>query len=421
MNRYILHADMDAFFASVEQVQHPEYRGQPLIVGGPEARGVVSAASYEARAFGVHSAMPIWQARQLCPQGIYVPVNGPACAEASRRALDIYQSYTPRLDPISIDEACLDLTGSLKLFGPAERIAREIQARVERELGLTVSIGLAPNRLVAKMASDWHKPRGLTVVSPEQLPAILAPLAVEKLWGVGPVTAGRLRQMGLSTISQLQQMPVRLLEREFGVHGRHLHQAALGQDDTPVPIYDGTREWRQMSEETTLTRDTRDVALLQRTLLVLCDELARRLRREGYQARTVTLKIRLEDFTTFTRSFTLGRVTDSELDLYAEAGRLLGQVVGSVAARFIAPYEKGAIGRAATSGAINRATTYKLGARRVRLIGVAAGNLVRTGMPWQLSLFEETTNRRRSLCRARDRIIGQFGKRAIERASLMDG
>ncbi|MCE5241036.1 DNA polymerase IV [bacterium] len=413
MNRHILHADMDAFFASVEQVLHPEYRSQPLIVGGPEARGVVSAASYEARRFGVHSAMPIWKARQLCPQGIFLPVNGPACAEASQRALEIYQSYTPRLDPISIDEACLDISGSLKLFGPPEQIARAIQDRIERELGLSVSIGLAPNRLVAKMASDWHKPRGLTIVTPEQLPDILAPLPAEKLWGLGPVTAQRLKQMGISTIGQIQRLPVLLLEREFGAHGRQLHRAALGQDDTPVPIYDGTREWRQMSEETTLARDTRDVELLGRTLLVLCDELARRLRREGYQARTVTLKIRLEDFTNFTRSCTMDRVTDSELDLYAEATRLLGQVVGCKAGACTPP-DRGGVQAPALQSA------YKLGARRVRLIGVAAGNLVRTGMPWQLSLFEESASRRRSLCRARDRIIGQFGKRAIERASLMD-
>jgi DNA polymerase-4 len=414
MNRFILHADMDAFFASVEQVLHPEYRGLPLIVGGPEARGVVCAASYEARAFGVHSAMPIWQARQLCPQGLFVPVNGPACAEASRRALEIYQSYTPRLDPISIDEACLDLTGSLKLFGPPEQIARSIQERIERELGLSVSLGLAPNRLVAKMASDWHKPHGLTVVTPEQLPDILAPLPARQLFGLGPATAQRLQQMGVSTIGQIQRLPALLLEREFGAHGRYLHRAALGQDDTPVPIYDGTREWRQMSEETTLVRNTRDVDLLGRTLLVLCDELARRLRREGYQARTVTLKLRLEDFTTFTRAFTMDRVTDNELDLYAEASRLLRQVVGCRAGACTPPGGGGGQTPPLQSG-------YKLGARRVRLVGVAAGNHVRTGTPWQLSLFEETANRRRSLCHARDHIIGQFGKRAIERASLMDG
>jgi DNA polymerase-4 len=394
-DRIILHADMDAFFASVAQVLHPEYRGKPLIVGGPEARAVVSAASYEARQFGVHSAMPIWKARQLCPHGLYVPVDGPACAEASRRAFAIYQSYTPRLDPISIDEACLDITGSLKLFGEPAQLARDIQRRVQEELGLSVSIGIGPNRLVAKMSSDWHKPRGLTIVTPDQLPDILAPLPVEKLWGIGPVTAQRLGQMSIGTIGQLQTMSLLLLEEEFGALGRHLHHASRGEDDTPVPIYDGTREWRQMSEETTLAHDTRDMHFLGQVLLGLCDELARRLRREGYQARTVTLKIRLEDFTTFTRSFTMPRVTDSELDLYREAARLLQQAAGTT-------------------------QNYHLGARRVRLLGVAAGNLTRTGMPCQLSLFEEGANRTRSLCRARDKIIGQFGKHAIKRARLMD-
>lgn len=411
MNRIILHADMDAFFASVEQVLHPEYRGKPLIVGGPEARGVVSAASYEARKFGVHSAMPLWKARQLCPDGIYVPVNGPACAEASRKALEIYQAYTPRLDPVSIDEACMDITGSLKLFGPPEAIGRQIQQRIQSELGLTVSIGIGPNRLIAKLASDWHKPCGLTIVRPEELPQILAPLPVERLCGIGPATAQRLHQLGISTLGQLQKLPALLLEKEFGAHGQHLHAAAHGQDDTPVPIYDGTREWRQMSEETTLARDTRDVGLLGRTLLCLCDELARRLRREGYQTRTITLKVRLEDFTTFTRSITVSRPTDSELDLYREAARLLGQTVGTPSDQAdSAPGRK----RGASGG-------YRLGARRVRLLGVAASSLVSTGMVWQPSLFEENIHRQRSLCRARDEIINQYGKKAIERASLMHG
>lgn len=388
MERFILHADMDAFFASVEQVLHPEYVGKPLIVGGPEARGVVSAASYEARKFGVHSAMPLWKARQLCPKGIYVPVNGPACQEASRRALQIYQEYTPRLDPISIDEACLDITGSLKLFGPPEQIAREIQERVERELGLSVSIGLGPNRLLAKMASDWHKPRGLTLITPQQLPDLLAPLPVEKLWGIGPVTAGRLGQMGISLVGQLQQIPVLLLEKEFGIMGRHLHRAALGQDDSPVPIYDGKREFKQMSEETTLARDTRDVDLLSLILLKLCDDLARRLRRENYQARTLTLKIKLEDFEMHTRSVTLKYITDTEYDIYQEADRLLRK--------------------------------YQFGARKVRLIGVAASNLLQERAAAQLSLFDSGgQNRYRKLSRARDDIIGRFGKQAIERASLM--
>jgi len=387
MNRIILHADMDAFFASVEQVLHPEYRGKPLVVGGPEARGVVCAASYEARKFGVHSAMPIWKARQLCPRGLFVPVNGPACATASRRALEIYQQYTPRLDPISIDEACLDITGSVKLFGPPEQIARHLQERIEAELGLSVSIGLAPNRLLAKMASDWHKPHGLTIVSPEDLPEILRPLPVEKLWGIGPVTAQRLNHLGVSEIGQLQGIPLRLLEKEFGQMGRHLHHASHGLDDTPVPIYDGKREYKQMSEETTLARDTRDVDLLALILLRLCDDLAGRLRREGYQARTVTLKIKFEDFQSITRGLTMPGPTDTEHALYETAEKLL--------------------------------RGCKFGVKRVRLIGVAASNLLAEQAPEQLSLFGDTTLRYRQLSRARDSIIGKFGKQAIERASLL--
>lgn len=386
-HRIIMHADMDAFFASVEQVLHPEYAGKPLIVGGPQARGVVSAASYEARKFGVHSAMPIWKARQLCPHGIYVPVNGAACAKASRQALEIYQQYTPRLDPISIDEACLDMTGSLKLFGPPDQIAREIQRRIKEELGLSLSIGIAPNRLIAKMASDWDKPAGLTIVAPEDLPQILRPLEVRKLAGIGPVTAERLQHLGISTIGQLQGIPLRLLEKEFGQMGRHLHHASHGRDDTPVPIYDGKREYNQMSEETTLARDTRDVDLLALVLLRLCDDLARRLRREGYQARTITLKIKLEDFENTTRSLTLPSPTDTEHAVYEAAEKLL--------------------------------RGYKFGARRVRLIGVAASNLTQEHGAAQLSLFDEHSNRYRQLSRARDNIIGRFGKQAIERASLL--
>ena len=387
-HRIILHADMDAFFASVEQVLHPEYAGKPLIVGGPQARGVVSAASYEARKFGVHSAMPLWKARQLCPHGFYVPVNGPACAQASRQALAIYQQYTPRLDPISIDEASLDVTGSLKLLGPAEQIAREIQRRIKEELGLSLSIGIAPNRLVAKMASDWHKPAGITVVRPEDLPQILAPLEVRKLWGIGPVTAQRLQRLGICTIGQLQGIPLWLLEKEFGQMGQHLHHAAHGRDDTLVPIYDGRREYKQMSEETTLARDSRDLDLLALVLLRLCDDLARRLRREGYLARTITLKIKLEDFENTSRSVTLPSPTDTEYAVYEAARKLL--------------------------------QGYKFGARRARLIGVAASNLTQEHAAVQLVLFgTDQGSRYRQLSLARDHIIGRFGKRAIERASLL--
>lgn len=387
MDRIILHADMDAFFAGVEQVLHPEYRGKPLIVGGTQARGVVCAASYEARKFGVHSAMPIWKARQLCPHGLYVPVNGHACAQASRRALELYLQYTPRLEPISIDEACLDLTGSLKLFGPPEEIARTIQQRISDELGLSVSIGLGPNRLIAKMASDWNKPRGLSIVRPEDLPQLLRPLPVQKLWGLGPATAERLNHLGLSTLGQLQDTPLQRLEKEFGQVGSHLHRAAHGLDDSPVPLYDGKHDYKQMSEETTLARDTRDVDLLALTLLRLCDNLTHRLRREGYVARTVTLKIKFEDFQSFSRGHTLPGPTDTEHTIYEAAAKLLREC--------------------------------KFGGKRVRLIGLALSNLRNERDPVQLSLFSDPNLRYRQLSRARDSIIGRFGKQALARASLL--
>ncbi len=389
MERLILHADMDAFFASVIQVLKPQYRGQPVIVGGPGERGVVSAASYEARKFGVHSAMPLWKARQLCPRGHFLPVDGPACQDFSRRALAIYQRYTPRLLPISIDEVCLDITGSQKLFGPPLQIAREIQKAIYDELGLTVSIGLGPNRLVAKMASEWQKPNGLTRITADQLPEIFAPLPVSKLWGLGPVTAQRLQRLGISTIGQLQRISLLLLEREFGLMGRHLYAASRGQDDSPVPLYDGKREYRQRSEERTLARDTRDVELLSLTLLGLCDHLGWRLRREGYQGRQVTLKIRLADFQTMTRSVTLSAPTDVDYTIFEAADRLLRR--------------------------------QHFGDKRVRLIGVAVSGLVQDGTPVQLSLFSEGPGRQRRLSRARDDITSRFGPDVISRASLMAG
>lgn len=389
MERHILHADMDAFFASVTQVLKPQYRGQPVIVGGPGERGVVAAASYEARQFGVHSAMPLWKARQLCPRGHFLPVDGPACQDFSRRALAIYQRYTPRLLPISIDEVCLDITGSQKLFGPPLQIAGEIQKAIHDELGLTVSIGLGPNRLVAKMASEWQKPNGLTQITADQLPEIFAPLPVSKLWGLGPVTAQRLQRLGISTIGQLQRISLLLLEREFGLMGRHLYAASRGLDDTPVPLYDGKREYKQMSEERTLARDTRDVELLSLTLLGLCDHLGWRLRREGYQGRQVTLKIRWADFQTMTQSVTLPAPTDVDYAIFQAADRLLRR--------------------------------QHFGAKRVRLIGVAVSGLVQDGTPVQLSLFSEGPGRQRQLSRARDEITSRFGPEVISRASLMAG
>lgn len=388
MGRAILHADMDAFFASVHQALHPEHRGLPVIVGGPAGRTVVSAASYEARQFGVRSGMPMFRARELCPRGIFVPVSGAACLDFSQRALQVYLRYTPLVDPLSIDEATLDLTGCRKLFGEPREVAREIQEIIARDLGLSVSIGLGPNRLIAKMASDWEKPGGLTEVLPAQLPEILAPLPVESLWGIGPVTAQRLAVRGVTTLGQLQALAVAELEEEFGSLGRCLHEAAWGRDDSPVAMYTGRRNYQQMSEEVTLARDTRDLELLSLTLLRLCDNLARRLRREGYEARTVTLKLKLADFQVLTRARTLPRLTAAEKNLYSAAERLL--------------------------------RGFPLGQRQVRLIGVSFSGLQRETQSLQLSLFEDQElGRLRRLGQARDHLFQRFGGRAISRASLL--
>lgn len=389
MDRAILHADMDAFFASVHQVLHPEHRGRPVIVGGQSGRTVVCAASYEARQFGVRSGMPIFRAQQLCPRGIFVPVSGGACRDFSQRALQIYLRYTPLVDPLSIDEATLDLTGCQKLFGQPREVAREIQETIAHDLGLSVSIGLGPNRLVAKMASGWQKPGGLTEVLPEQLPEIFAPLPVEALWGIGPVTAQRLVVHGVTTLGELQALPEDFLEREFGSLGRSLHKAARGLDDSPVELYTGRRNYQQMSAEVTLARDTRDLELLSLTLLRLCDNLARRLRREGYVARQVTLKLKLADFQVITRARTLSCLTAAEKDFYSAAERLL--------------------------------QGFPLGRRQVRLIGVSFSGLQREAFCQQLSLFEDQELvRLRRLGQARDDLFQRFGGRAISRASLLD-
>ncbi|MGD9497993.1 MAG: DNA polymerase IV, partial [Armatimonadota bacterium] len=223
--RIILHVDFDAFFASVEQQRHAELRGRPVIVGGLSPRGVVSAASYEAREFGVRSAMPMWEARRRCPHGAFLPVDGRAYAEAAARAHEILAHFSPRLDPASIDEAYLDVTGSLGLFGGLEALLARLKREIREELGLTVSLGIAPNRLVAKMASDWDKPDGLVIVRAEELPERLFPLSVDAIPGVGGVTQQRLAQMGVHTIGQLAAVPVALLERHFGKHGEYLHRA----------------------------------------------------------------------------------------------------------------------------------------------------------------------------------------------------
>ncbi len=320
MERKIIHVDMDAFFASVEQRDRPELRGKPVIVGGrPEERGVVAAASYEARKFGVHSAMPTAQALRLCPRAILIPGRMGYYAEISRQIREILYAFTPLVEPLSLDEAFLDVTGSERLFGGAEQIAREIKRRIREEVKLTCSVGIAPNKFLAKLASDLNKPDGFVVVHPSKIVDFLENLPVSRLWGVGPATEERLRARGISTIGDLQQIPRSELIDKFGKWGAQLFELARGIDERPVT---SEHEVKSISRETTFAKDLDQFNELRKVLFELADEVAQELREEGLKARTVQIKVRFADFRTITRRVTLKESTDATR-VIREAARLL--------------------------------------------------------------------------------------------------
>jgi DNA polymerase-4 len=377
----IMHADMDAFYASVEQRDRPELRGRPVIVGGVGARGVVCAASYEARPYGVHSAMPIATARRLCPNGVFLPVRGKHYAQIGRQVRQIFLSYTPLVEPLSLDEAFLDVCGCEKLFGPAPQIARAIKQRVKSEVGLTVSVGVAPNKFLAKLAGDLSKPDGLAVLPPEQVGAFLAPLPVSRLWGVGAKGEARLHELGIRTIGELAARDERILVDRFGEVGRHLWRLAHGQDDrTVVP----DRQAKSISTETTFVRDIADREVLRDWLLDLVDELASRLRQAAVRARAIDLKLRSSDFRTWTRARALAEPTDVTEVLWRAARELFERSVSDE----MLP---------------------------LRLLGVGAGRLTRD-VAVQGDLFDgEQRGRQAALDKAVDAIRGQFGPSAIRR------
>ena len=381
--RYVLHLDCDAFFASVEEILDPSLRGKPLIVGAPpERRGVVASASYPARAFGVRSAMPTAQALRLCPQAIVLPPRHKIYGEYSARMMAILSEYTPLVEPLSLDEAFLDVTGYKARWGSPEELAQQLQERLSAELGLTASIGLASNKLVAKIASGLEKPRGFVVVPHGRETEFLCPLPVEKLWGVGEVTAGSLHEMGVSTIGQLAQLPASQLEARLGRRGQDLHRQARGIDDSPVVV---EREEKSLSRETTFAQDVGDGQVLRKKLLILSESVARRLRKRGLRGRTVKLKLRYSDFETLTRQVTMGTPTDLEQVIFDQAARLLDQSWDSK--------------------------------RKVRLIGVGVTKFDTEES--QLSLFEGAGDGRieklRRLSQSVDRIRQKYGDEAIRR------
>ena len=316
----ILHVDMDAFYASVEERERPELVGRPVVVGGtPEGRGVVAAANYEARKFGIHSAMATSTALRLCPDVVVLPVRMSHYAEVSRQIRDIFFRYTPLVEPLSLDEAFLDVSGCESLFGTAAKIARLIKAEIMEETSLVASVGVAPNKFLAKIASDVEKPDGLVIVPPDQIQSFLDPLPVGRIWGVGKVTGGVFDRLGIHTIEQLRQRSVETLRTDFGTQGEHFWNLARGIDDrTVVP----DREAKSISHETTFATDIADRDLSRAWLLDLTEQIMRRLRRKNDQARTVHLKIRFANFRTITRSRTLSSPTDVTAEVWQVAKEL---------------------------------------------------------------------------------------------------
>ena len=380
--RTILHADLDAFYAAVEVLDDPSLAGRPVIVGGRATeRGVVSAASYEARRYGVHSAMPLRTAARLCPDGVFVPVRPDRYREMSAAVMRIFASLTPLVEPISLDEAFLDVTASIVAFGTGEQMARRLKARVRDETGLTVSVGVATNKLCAKVASDLRKPDGLVPVPPGEEAAFLAPLPVSRLWGVGPQAAASLRDWGITTIGQLAATPTSALKRRFGVTGEQLRDRALGIDPSPVET---TRGPKSIGHEHTFNHDVTSRRVLEATLLDLADSVASRLRRAGLSAGAVQLKLRFEGFETITRQMPLGRQVREAEPLYAAAIALLA--------------------RAERPG------------RAVRLIGLTAISL---SPEQQLTLFDANATPDR-VARSLDAVRSRFGDEAITRARLLE-
>jgi DNA polymerase-4 len=330
----ILHVDMDAFFVSVELLDQPELRGRPVVVGGSSARGVVAAASYEARSFGIHSAMPSVRAKRLCPHAVFLNGRYDRYVTESRAIMDIFGSFTPLVEPLSLDEAFLDVRGSRRLHGPGPVIAAAIRERIQDERHLTCSVGVAPTKFVAKLASEAAKPKasvsgpapglGVKVVTDAGLLGFLHPLPVQALWGVGPATLAKLERLGVSTVGELAAMPLTIVTSSLGnAAGNHLHQLANGIDERRV---EPDRQAKSIGHEETFVEDRRDRGELERELVRFADAIGSRLRRAELAGRTVSIKVRFGDFHTISRSSTLAEATDSHQVILREARQLLDGV-----------------------------------------------------------------------------------------------
>ena len=377
MRRWIMHVDMDAFFASVEQRDFPHLRGKPVIVGGKSRRGVVATASYEARRFGVHSAMPITKARELCPHGVFVVPRFDAYREASEEIHEIMLHYADAYEPISLDEAFLDISGMGSQYPTLGAIGRAIKKEIRDKVHLVASVGIGPNKFLAKMASDMEKPDGLTIIPYGKEKEILAPLPVRRLWGVGEVTEKKLLAAGYRTIGDIQEAAPSRLKDLLGNQGAFLKQLAFGIDTRPI---EAERQVKSIGDESTYDEDLADKKQIEKEIAMHSDIVARRLRKHDLFARTISLKIRFASFKTVMRSLSLEEGTNLQEDIDRAALTLLSRI----------PLYEG-----------------------IRLIGVTASNL---GPPISMgSLFSEESEKRARAAKAMDEIQAKFGKKALQK------
>jgi len=379
MARRIIHIDLDAFFVSVEQVENPQLKGKPVVVGGrPEGRGVVASASYEARAFGLHAGMPLTTASRLCPQAIFIQGSFPEYRDASQRFMTILADFSPYLEPLGLDEAYLDATGFESIYGSTHQMAVKIKQRIKDELGLCASVGIAGCKVVAKVASELSKPDGLLEVAAGKERSFLAPLPIAKLPGVGRKTERKLNGLGINILYELSIMPLGALKSHLGASGEVLHRFANGIDDREV---EPPAAAKSISRETTFSKDTRDRSILKATLHYLGERVGADLRQRGKRARCITLKLRYADFTTITRRHSLSQSSDSDQTIFDTGLGLLKKALAE---------ER----------------------QPLRLIGVGVSNLVESGK--QLYMLDTSAQRQEQLDRAIDRIRKKYGFTAIQ-------
>jgi nucleotidyltransferase/DNA polymerase involved in DNA repair len=386
-HKSIIHLDMDAFYPAVEVLDNPGLKGKPVIVGGIKGRGVVSSASYEARKFGVHSAQPMVTAMRLCPHGIFQPVRMSRYTEVSDQVFKIFYRFTPLVEPLSIDEAFLDVTGSARLFGNPVEIAKKIKQTVREETGLTVSAGVALSKFVAKIASDMNKPDGLTVVLPGKIREFLDPLPIGKMWGVGKVTQGALAHLGIRTFKDLSRVPVEVLEKKFGKYGPKMYELSMGIDERDVITH---QKAKSIGHEETFAEDILDIDMAKKELLYLAGKVARRLRHEDVEGKTITLKVKYSNFVLITRSLTLNKFTNDGTIIYKTACRLLENI--------------------------------ETGKRPVRLLGISVSQFGTLGSIEQLSLFSpiELDKKTKDLNTTLDSLQDRFGEKIVRPGTLID-